>query len=556
MTETVLILGGYGVFGSRLARRLSRKPELSIIIAGRDFAKASALAEAIGCEAAAIDTQASDLAEKLSDLAPEIIVDAAGPFQTYKDDPHRVATIAVQIGAHYVDLSDDGWFTSQITQLEDLAVRAGVSVLSGVSSVPALSSVVATHLLDGMDDVHEIDVAILPGNRAPRGMSVVQSIFSQIGRPLRLWRSCVWLESPAWSDLRRIDLHVVGASSVTGRRASMIGAPDLLLFPDAFAARSVSFRAGLELSVMQYGLWILHWLPRLKLVHSLAVLAAPLKWVADRLKSLGSDRGGMRVLASGRLAEGGYVQRIWTLIVERGDGPYIPALPAEIMVGKILAGEIAPGARPCLGEFSLLEFETFAANLNVATGEVQRPLVPLFERVLAGRFQDLPSQIKDLHTVLENRRWRGEASVRRGAGWLSQIAGCIAGFPPTAESVSVHVEMQNAPKGETWIRTFGRKRFKSHLSTCKRGSKPILVERFGLMSFEIDLNKRGETLQYPVKSGRVLGVPLPSFLCPVSDTLEYVDEQNRACFSVRVSLPIAGLIAHYEGWLKPEGVGI
>lgn len=76
------------------------------------------------------------------------------------------------------------------------------------------------------------------------------------------------------------------------------------------------------------------------------------------------------------------------------------------------------------------------------------------------------------------------------------------------------------------------------------------------MSFEIDLNKRGETLQYPVKSGRVLGVPLPSFLCPVSDTLEYVDEQNRACFSVRVSLPIAGLIAHYEGWLKPEGVGI
>ena len=551
MTKTVLILGGYGVFGGRLARRLSRNADRRVIIAGRNLDKARSLADKLGCEAEEIDARAADLIDRVSDLEPDIIVDAAGPFQAYKDDPYRVARIAMQVGAHYLDLSDDGPFTAEISQLDDSAVKAGVSILSGVSSVPALSSVVAAHLAAGIEDVHAIDIAILPGNRAPRGLSVIRSILGQVGRPLRLWHGNAWTSRPAWSDLKRIDLHVVGAPSVTKRRASLIGAPDLLLFPEAFGARSVTFRAGLELSLMQFGLWVLHWLPRLKLFPSLEGLAVPLKWIADRLETIGTDRGGMHVCLTGQSADGLMLQRVWTLIVEQGDGPFIPGLPAEVLIEKICMGEIDPGARPGLREFSLPEFEAAVADLSISMGEVQRPYETLFQRILQGKYESLPSRLQELHMVSENRKWRGEASVRRGAGRLSKVAGWIAGFPPAAASVSIEVEMRATGKGETWIRRFGQKRFKSYLSMRSRRRKPVLIERFGLMSFQIDLGEDAGKLRFPVQSGRVLGIPLPAFLRPASDTFEYVDDQGRACFSVRVSLPIAGLIAQYEGWLKP-----
>ncbi len=551
MTKTLLILGGYGVFGSRLARRLTSRTEHRVVIAGRDLSQARALASELGCEAVEMDTGASGLKARMAPLKPDFIIDAAGPYQSYGDDPYCVARAAIDLGAHYLDLSDDGTFTAGIAALNDAAERAGVTVLSGVSSVPALSSVVAAHLADGLEDVHAIEAVILPGNRAPRGRSVMRSILSQVGRPLRLWEGRDWSVRAAWSDLQRVDLHVIGAASVSGRRASLIGAPDLTLFPDVFKARSVRFRAGLELSIMHYGLWLLHWLPRLRLRRSLTGLTGSLKWAADKLQSFGTDRGGMRVHVVGQARTGALLQRTWTLIVGQGDGPFIPGLPAEILVWKLLAGDAIPGAGPCLKAFSLTEFDHVAADLDLLTGETQRPMEPVFKTALGGEFDKLPPALQDLHTVLDHRRWRGEASVARGAGWMARIAGAIAGFPPAARTVPVEVEMQRTEKGETWTRRFGDRTFKSYLSARARQDKPVLFERFGWLRFEIDLNPEDEKLHFPVRRARFLVFPLPPFLRPASDTYEYVDAHGRGCFSVRVSLPIAGLVAQYEGWLDP-----
>lgn len=551
MTDTVLIVGGYGVFGSRLARRLARRLGEGVVIAGRNLTEARVLATELGCKAARLDTDADDLEQRIAEIGPGIIIDAAGPFQAYGDHGYRLARIAVDLGAHYLDLSDDGAFTAGISVLDEDARKAGVTVLSGVSSVPALSSVITRHLARGIEDIHEIEATILPGNRAPRGESVMRSILSQVGRPLRLWHGGEWSTRPAWCDLQPVDLHVAGHKPIKGRRASLIGAPDLTLFPKAFKARSVSFRAGLELPIMQYGLWLLHWLPRLGLLRSLVGLTRPLKWLADRLERFGTDRGGMRVQVRGQTETGALIARTWTLIVEQGDGPFIPGLAAEILTGKLLAGTPAPGARACLAEFSTDEFEAVAADLNIVTGETQRPVDPVFEQVLEDGFDDLPAELKELHTVLSQRRWRGEASVERGSSWMSRIAGWLAGFPPAADAVAVDVTMSRTARGETWTRQFGRRRFRSYLSARKQRSETVLIERFGLMAFVIGLTSDGGKLCYPVRAGRLLGVPLPAFLRPSSDTHEYVDAQGRACFSVRVSLPIAGLVAKYEGWLAP-----
>ena len=97
----LLIIGGYGVFGGRLAQLLSDCGALTMIIAGRTESKAVAFCEAY--EGAATVTplglDRADIAAALSTYKPDIVIDATGPFQAYGNDPYMVprACIAAKV---------------------------------------------------------------------------------------------------------------------------------------------------------------------------------------------------------------------------------------------------------------------------------------------------------------------------------------------------------------------------------------------------------------------------------------------------------------------------
>ena len=162
----VVILGGYGVFGGRLARLLLRDGH-EVWIAGRSRERAERFAAEHGGKPLEIDLR-GDLAPILSP-APDVVVDAAGPFQAYGDDPYRVARFCLRHRIGYLDLSDDATFTKGISELDGLAMGSGCFALSGASSVPAVSSSAVAALATDLDEIEIIETAILPGNRAPRG---------------------------------------------------------------------------------------------------------------------------------------------------------------------------------------------------------------------------------------------------------------------------------------------------------------------------------------------------------------------------------------------------
>ena len=157
MSKCVLILGGYGVFGGKLAKALSSDARFEVIVAGRSFSKASAFCTGTPCRPAQLDTHTNDFADRLAAEAPFIVVDASGPFQRRCDDRYPIARAALAAGAHYLDLSDDGNFTANISILDDQAREKSLTVLSGVSSVPALSSAAVTRLNSGMEQIDHIE---------------------------------------------------------------------------------------------------------------------------------------------------------------------------------------------------------------------------------------------------------------------------------------------------------------------------------------------------------------------------------------------------------------
>lgn len=99
------------------------------------------------------------------------------------------------------------------------------------------------------------------------------------------------------------------------------------------------------------------------------------------------------------------------------------------------------------------------------------------------------------------------------------------------------------------MRQFGDRTFRSVLRAGPKGMR----ERFGPLSFDLDLRAGPDCLEFPVKAGRVLGIPLPRVLLPVSDAVER-ETDGRFTFDVRLSLPLGlGLLVHYQGWLTEIG---
>ncbi|CTQ48311.1 SDR family oxidoreductase [Jannaschia donghaensis] len=531
----VLLIGGTGVFGSRLATGLRKQPGVVVRVAGRGADNDVRL-----------DCDAPDLAARIAAEEPDIVIDAAGPFQTYGDDPYRVARAAIGIRAHYLDLSDDAGFTTGIAALDGAAKDAGVALLSGVSTVPAISSAAVEALSDGLDDIHLIDSFIVPGNRAPRGLAVMRAILAQAGQRMNVWRAGRDETVRGWGRLRRVDLPGLGR-----RWVSVIGAPDLTLFPTRYRARSVTFGAGLELWFMHLGLWAMALPVRWGLVPSLAPVARPMRWVAGLFERMGTDRGGMRTRVVGSGPAGTDI-RDWTVIAEAGDGPHIPALPGRVMVAKLIAGDVAPGARACVGAFTLAELEAMSTDLALTYERRDTPFVPVFRQALGASFDGLPAAVRDLHDVLAYRRWSGTARVDRGTGLRSRLICAIVGFPHATPDTDVTVTMERRDGTEIWIRDFGGKRFRSHLQSVGTPGDGVVTERFGPLTFRIGLTVVDGALTYPVLSGRCGPLPIPAWLLPRSETTEAADG-DAATFDVKVSLPGAGLLVRYRGRLTPDG---
>lgn len=535
----VIVLGGYGVFGSRLAELLVRDGH-DVVIAGRNPSKARALADRLGCTPMALDFRAEPQA--LFDASPDIVVDAAGPFQAYGRDPYIVPRLCLEGGADYLDLSDDAAFTAGLVTLDDQARKSGRRLLSGVSSVPGLSSSVAAELCDGLDEVLLIDTAILPGNRAPRGTSVIAGIVGQLGTTSRVWRGGVWRDQPCWSDARRVDL-----APWLKRVGRFIQVPDVQLFPAFFAARSVMFRAGMELGILNTAMRGLAILRQRWMFDVTRRRAALIRRIANLFLPFGTDRGGMLVAVVGRKGNSA-IRREWRLIAEAGDGPYIPAVAARAIIRRL--ARVASGARPCLAEATRTEMEEAMADLAVSTTTEIAPCPTLFQAALADRWAHLPPEVQALHSVQDVESFSGTAQVIRGRSVIARFAAWFFGFPPATDETPVTVTKTRTETGEIWERNFGGRIFRSYCTPAPAMHR--YRERFWHFNYEQELPVDNGCMRLPVRRGWFLGVPLPRFLLPKSESQEYACE-GVFHFDVALDAPLGGgLIVRYRGELRPD----
>src|SRR5688572_5967201 len=112
--KSVVILGGYGNFGRRIAEALAREPNTRVFVSGRDLKRATAVAQEIGgaAEPLRLDAHAGDFTAELRKAGATLVVHTAGPFQGQN---YSIPQACVAAGAHYIDLADGRGFVCGIT---------------------------------------------------------------------------------------------------------------------------------------------------------------------------------------------------------------------------------------------------------------------------------------------------------------------------------------------------------------------------------------------------------------------------------------------------------
>lgn len=358
----IVILGGYGHFGGRIARALAT--DATLIIAGRDAAKGEAAARALAGahEAAAVDYTAADLAARLRALRADVVIHTCGPFQ---GQSYHVARACIEAGAHYIDLADGRAFVAGIGELDAAARARDVLIVSGASTLPALSSAVIDAHLAHFSRLDSIDISIAPGQQTPRGVATLEAVLSYCGKPFEVWEQGAWRTAYGWQDVHRFHYPALG-----GRWLARCDVPDLALFPPRYAGvRRVRFDAALELAAAQGAFWLLGAAVRAGLIRDASRHARFIQHWGRRFDGWGSDTGGMHVGLTGADADGRDARVDWHLTAGRGHGPEIPCIPAIVVARKLAAATLAQrGALPCMGVTTLADFAKAvnAAQLDIS----------------------------------------------------------------------------------------------------------------------------------------------------------------------------------------------
>ena len=490
-------------------------------------------------EHVALDVTTVD-AEALRQTGAKVVVNASGPFQS---QDYRLAEAAISAGMHYVDLADARAFVTGVGVLDAAAKAAGVLVVSGASTVPAVSSAVVDHYAGRFARLRSITYGISPGNSFDPGEATTASILGAVGLPFSTQIAGRCQTVHGWQGIGRHRFPGIGR-----RWMGYCDIPDLGLFPSRYSGiETVRFKAGVEVGAFHLGLWLVSWLVRLGLLRRPGWLAAPLLAMKRRLGFLGTDRGGMFVTLEGNDATGEEKRIDWHLEAMNGHGPYIPTIAAVLLARRLARGEeVLTGAMPCVGLVTLDQIQAEVADLDIGAYDQD---VSLYARVLGRRFELLPEQVRALHRTSTASLWRGVADVDRGTSLLARIAAAIAGLPRPGRGVPLTVSFAPAGRGETWSRDFGGRIFRSRQAQ----DGPQIRESVGPSRLSFDPVVTGDGgLSLRLAGVSVLGLPLPRALWPGIETREW-EEGGRYRFSVEARLPVGGLLVRYSGSLEQVG---
>lgn len=349
--QKIVILGGYGTFGSLISEPLVNSA--NVIIAGRDRERGQKFADSIRANYVLSNAKDKGSLQKAVSGAT-IVINASGPFLP-KD--YSIPQTCIEENCHYIDLADDREYVREFCQLDELAKERRIFACTGASTTPAVTHALVSELSSQFSHVHSIKIYLSAGNKNKPGISTFESILSYVGMPVQVWTDGKWENFSGWGLSEIFDFP----DPVGKRFVQLCNVPDLELFPKLFETDEVIFKTGVELPIFNLGLSVLAQVKKYIPQINLPALAEPLVRISRLFKNFGSFSGGVMAILED---ESGNKKSL--AFVTAYNGPRIPTSPPVILARKILRdGPPAYGAFPCVGFIGLHEFQSYLEPFGI-----------------------------------------------------------------------------------------------------------------------------------------------------------------------------------------------
>ncbi len=223
MKMRVLVVGGYGDVGRRIATGLSGDEGLQIVVAGRNFDKAAALASKFGERG---ESRQFDIEDRMA--VDEAVIDCDLIICCVdQQEPHLVSAAITQ-RTRYLDITADAGFILRCRAMHQQAEAAGAHVWLGSGFSPGLVNVMArsaTAELPDVDAVHSFLVMSLGDEAGPAVLEFMleaaSKSFSVVGNRER---------RPMWAFRGSREVDLPGKEKRV--RAYRFPMPDQFFFPE------------------------------------------------------------------------------------------------------------------------------------------------------------------------------------------------------------------------------------------------------------------------------------------------------------------------------------
>lgn len=348
---TRILLLGDNAAGRHIGTALAADPAFECLLGGREPERLRPFADHIGVDVVAVDdTDAASLGRAFEEVFA--VVNTLGPFVP---GSYAVAQRCAACGVHYLDIGSTPQYVSGVSALNRRAKATGSLVITGASVVPAVSAALIDYLATEFDRVGEIHTAVVPLENGNGWLDDARSVQTLAGYPMRMKQDGRWRVTFGWSEPVRVDFPV----PIGRRRMYLCDAADLVLFPQRYGARTVTFRAGLARPLLNYGAAVVSRLARRRRAAGQEPKEETPATSAG-LQELLASTIGIRVMVHG-LRNGEDIARAVALISRGRDAGAIASSPVLALLKRwVREGVTEPGARPCV---DLLGLDAIKAEL-------------------------------------------------------------------------------------------------------------------------------------------------------------------------------------------------
>lgn len=293
MTQQVLILGGSGRIGSRVAADLLQHTLATVVIAGRNLEagkRALRMLHSIEdtfvqrCCFVPIDLENwSELQTAIAQS--DLVIHCAGAFH------HRNASVlkfCIDAGVNYVDVSDHPSFTCKAIALKSKAESAGITAIVNTGIFPGISNSMVRRDIEQLDQADKVHLSYVVGGSGGAGLTVMRSTFLGLQRPFEAWINGKREKIKPYSKREVIHFPHYGKVGVY-----WFDMPESFTVADTFPVRTVVTKFGSVPRFYNYLTWSVarSWHPRLlqskTVIEFLSRVSFAMTRISDRFSGVG-----------------------------------------------------------------------------------------------------------------------------------------------------------------------------------------------------------------------------------------------------------------------------